>query len=99
MIFLFNKTVKNIISNWISHETVTFDDRDPPWIYKNGKQLILEKKEMYKRYVNEDKDPRIFNKVKCLQNELNSIIESNKQKYYFRLSKKVVDSMTSMKSY
>ena len=38
--FLFNKTVKTIISDYISHETVTFDDRDPPWInkfYRNNK--------------------------------------------------------------
>ena len=60
---------------------------------------MLEKNEMYKKYFNENKDPRIFDKVKCLQNELDSIIESNKQKYYPRLSKKVVDPMTSIKSY
>ena len=94
---LFNKTIKNI-SNYIFHETVTFHDIDPPWISKNVKQLILEKNEMYKKYVNENKDPRIFDKVKCLQNELDSIIESNKRKYYPRLSKKLVDSMTSTKS-
>ena len=34
MIFLFNKTIKHIISNYIPHETVTFNDRDPPWINK-----------------------------------------------------------------
>ena len=99
LIFLFNKTIKNIISNYIPHKTVTIDDRDHPWINKNVKQLILEKNEMYKKYVNENKEPRIFDKVKCLQNELNSIIESNKQKYYSRLSKKLVDPMTSTKSY
>ena len=60
---------------------------------------MLEKNEMYKKYFNEIKDPIIFDKVKCLQNELDSIIESNKQKYYPRLSKKLVDPMTSMKSY
>ena len=90
---LFNKTVKNIISNYILHETVTFDDRDPPWINKNVNSKV------YKKYVNENKDPGIFGKVICLQNELNSIIESNKQKYYSRLSKKLVDPMTSTKSY
>ena len=98
-VFLLNKMVKNMISNYNPHETVTFDDRDPLWINKNIKQLILEKNEMHKKYVNKKKDPRIFDKVKCLQNELNSIIESNKQKYYCRLSKKLVDPMTSTKSY
>ena len=53
---------------------------------------------MYKKYDNENKDTRIFDKVKCLQNELDSII-SNKQKYYSRLSKKLADSMASTKSY
>ena len=82
MIFLCNKTIKNIISSYIPHETVTFDDRDPPWINKYVKQLILEKNEMYKKSVNENKDPRIFDKVKCLQSKLDSITESNKQIYY-----------------
>ena len=43
MIFLFNEAVKNIISNYIPHEILTFDGRDPPCINKNVKQLILEK--------------------------------------------------------
>ena len=89
----------NVISNYIPHKTVTFDDRDPSWINKNAKQLILEKNEMYKKYVNENKDPRTFDKVKCLQNELNSIIESSNQKHYSRLSKKLVDPITSTKFY
>ena len=54
---------------------VTFDVRDLLWINKNPKQLILEKNEMYemkyKKYVIENKDPRIFHKVNCLQNEPN----------------------------
>ena len=44
MIFLFNEGLKNVISNYIPHETVIFDDdRDPPCIDKNVEQLILEK--------------------------------------------------------
>ena len=49
MIFSFNKAIKYIISHYIPHEIVTFDDRDPPWINKNVKQLILEKNEMHKK--------------------------------------------------
>ena len=94
MIFQFNKTIKNnIISRYILHETVAFHDRDPPWINKNVKKVILEKDEMYRNYAKQNNDPRIFAKVKCLQKELNSIIESNKQKYYPCLSKKLVNSM------
>ena len=99
IISLFNKTVKNIISNFIPRETVKFDDRDPPWINKNAKQLILEKKGIYKRCVKANKDSELFVKVECLQNELNSIIEGNKQKYYFGLSNNSVDPKTSTKSH
>ena len=38
-----NKTIKNILSNYIQHETITIDDRDPPWLNKNVKSLIDEK--------------------------------------------------------
>ena len=43
-VYLFNKTIKNILSNFIPHETITFDDRDPPWINSQVKHLINEKK-------------------------------------------------------
>ena len=34
---LFNKTTKNIIQNYIPHETINCDDTDPPWINKDIK--------------------------------------------------------------
>ena len=34
---LFNKTVKNVILNYIPYEAISGDDRDPPWINKNIK--------------------------------------------------------------
>ena len=30
MVYLYNKTVKNILSNYIPHETITCNHRDPP---------------------------------------------------------------------
>ena len=43
MVSLFNKTIKNILSNYIPHETIICDDKDPPWFNKNIKQLLQEK--------------------------------------------------------
>ena len=34
---VFNETIVNIMSNFIPNETMTFDDRDPPWLNKNIK--------------------------------------------------------------
>ena len=39
-VYLFNQTIKNILHNFIPHETVTCDDRDPPWITSKIKRLI-----------------------------------------------------------
>ena len=47
---LFNKTIKNITRNYILHETITCNDRDPPCINKGIKELIYEKKQAYKSY-------------------------------------------------
>ena len=40
MISLFNRTIKNILSNYIPHETIICDGKDPPWFNNNIKQLI-----------------------------------------------------------
>ena len=99
MVFLFNKTIKNIFSNFIPHETVTCDDRDPPWINNNIKQLIQEKNDTYRIYILNDKNPQIFQKVKYLQTQLKNLIEHSQEKYYLRISKKLMNPMTSLKTY
>ena len=32
IVSFFNKTILNIVSNFIPHEIIICDDRDPPWI-------------------------------------------------------------------
>ena len=60
MSFSFNKTVKNIITNYFPYETVTFNNRDCPWIKKKrAKYLILEENEIYKRYVRKQRQQNI----------------------------------------
>ena len=69
MVSLFNKTIKNILSNYIPHERIICDDKDPPWFSKNNKQLIQEKNNTCKSYILSDKNPQIFERVKSLQNQ------------------------------
>ena len=38
--------LKNILSNYIPHKTITCDDRESPRINKNINQLILEKNQV-----------------------------------------------------
>ena len=58
---IFNATIKIILSNYIPHETITCDDRDPPWINKNINQLILEKNQAYKSYLRNNKSLQFLN--------------------------------------
>ena len=68
MVSLLNKTITNIPSNYIPHERITCDDKDPPWFNKNIKQLIQEKNNTCKSYILRD-NPQIFERVKSLQNQ------------------------------
>ena len=44
----FTKKLLDIIHNFIPHEIITFDDRDPPWINNEIDKLINEKNSAYK---------------------------------------------------
>ena len=41
---IFSSTILNILSNFIPHETIVCDDKDPPWFNRTIKSLIQEKK-------------------------------------------------------
>ena len=99
MVSLFNRTIKNILSIYIPHETIIYDDKDPPWFNNNIKQLIQEKNNTYKSYILSYKNPQIFDGVKSLQNRLKCSVASNKEKYYLRISKKLMDPVTSANTY
>ena len=87
------------MSNYIPHETVICDDRYPPWINKDIKQLILDKNHAYKSYIRNDKSLQFFNQFQFLQTRLSFLIEESKNQCYARLSHKLLDPKTSQKSY
>ena len=95
MVYFFNKTIKNIISNYFPHEAITCDDTDPLWI--NNK--IQEINNTHRIYIWSNKNRQIFEKVKYLQNQLKLFTESNKEIYYLCIFKKLIDPMTSAKFY
>ena len=78
---LFNKTIKNIIRNYIPHETITCDDRDPPWINKDIEELIHENNQAYKSYHQNKNNIFSVHQFEILQSKLNSLIEKSKSNY------------------
>ena len=97
-VYFFTKMLLNIIQNFIPHETITCDDRDPPWINKEIKKLMLEKNVAFKSYCYSNK-MFFFEKFKALQYQLNMSIEESKKKYYTKLSSRLADPLTSPKTY
>ena len=53
----------------------------------------------YRIYILSNKNPQTFEKVKYLQDQLKLLIESNKERYYLRISRKLMDPVTSAKTY
>ena len=49
---LFNKTVLNILNNYILHETIKCDEKDPPWFNSQIKLPIRNKNKISKSYQN-----------------------------------------------
>ena len=97
-VYLFNKTIKNIVSNYIPHEKIVSNDRDPPWINKNVKKLTNDKNHAYKSYRQNENNSPTFQIFQFLQSKLNYLIEESKHKYHARLSEKLSDPATSPKS-
>ena len=87
----FTKTLLNIIHNFIPHERIIHDGRDPLWINNEIKKLINEYNSAYKSYCRFDTEVFLFQKFKVLQNQLNMSIEISTQRYYSKLSRKLAN--------
>ena len=96
---IFNETILNILRNFILHETVLCDDRDPPWFNTKIKSLIHEKNITCKRLRSDRRNSCLRRQLNCLQDRLNESIESSKQKYYCRMTNKLTNAEKSSKAY
>lgn len=41
---LFSENISNVLSSYIHHDTVNFDDQDPPWIVNKNKKSCWREK-------------------------------------------------------
>ena len=95
---ILTKTILNIMSNFIPNEIVTIDDRDPPWINSKIKSLIKNKNESFKNCVKPNNSESIKH-FEQMQDTLRTSIEISKQKYYFKLSRKLAVNKINPKCY
>ena len=74
---IFNRTILNILSNFIPHEIIVCDDKDPPWFNNRIKTLIQEKSASYKIYRHNKDNPDLIYRLQFLQERLSTSIESS----------------------
>ena len=98
-VYFFTKRLLNIIQNFFPHETIICDDRDPPWINKEIKKLMIEKNLSFKSYFCSNRKMFFLKKFKALHYQLHVSIEVSKEKYYTKLSSSLADPLTSPKTY
>ena len=89
MIDISTKTIQNVLSNFIPHQTITIDDKDPPWFNTKIKSLLQEKNKIYKKFRKYCNNTQLLTKLEHLRNRLNNSTDSSKHNYYFRMANKL----------
>ena len=92
MVSVCHTTIKNIMANFIPHETINCDDRDPPWINNRIKKIIYERNSLYKDY-RKNNDTQIFEKLTLLQKKLHLAMEELKNSYLLSITYEIYHSM------
>ena len=95
----FNETLLNIFANFVPNESITINEKEPPWITTNIKRKISQKNDLYKRYIRNGKKNSDLQQVLTAGNELKTLINKSKSAYYCRLSNKLSNPKTHPKVY
>ena len=60
---ILNHTINNVLSNFIAHETITCDDKKPPWFNKNFINLIKNNNIFYKSHTAKSAKSEYYSKL------------------------------------
>ena len=96
---IFNKSVINVLKNFIQHETILYDDKDPPWFSPRIKSLLQARNKVFKSYRNNKSNIQLLNKLNFLQELLNGWLTESKFIYYERMANKLNNLQRNSKPY
>ena len=92
---IFNKSVLNVLSNFIPHETILCNDKDPPppsWFKSRIKSLLQAENKVFKNYRKKKNIIKLLHKLNCLQDRLNWLITKSKSNYYEHMANQLNNS-------
>ena len=96
---IFNRTILNILSNFIPYEIILCDDKDPPWFNNRIKTLIQQKNATYKIYRHSKDNPDFIYRLQFPQERLSTSIESSKERNYARIPSRLSNTQKCTKTY
>ena len=96
---LLNKTILNIISNFIPSEEKVFRPSDPPWFNKNIRYCLKKHNKIYKKYIRNGTLPADKLLWENSKLEVSSAILVAKEAYLKQQGAKLADPSTSNKAY
>ena len=94
---LFNKTLLNIFQNFIPNKIILCDDKNPPWINNEMKNLIKRKNWLFqcqRKSGNLD-----YANLNSVTQDISYAVNSSKLKYHERLALNLNDPKTAPKTY
>ena len=89
----------NIFRNFIPHENLKCNPKDPPWNNKNIKKALRRKNRLYRKFISggqKKEDETNFIEATNLVSEL---ISTAKESYFVKMGYKLNDPQTSPKTY
>ena len=96
---LLNKTLLNIFRNFIPHETLKCNYKDPPWMNKEIKSALRKKNRVYKRFICSGRLPEHEAKLQQVTEEVSNLITHSKDTYFKKLGDRLNDPRTGQKTY
>ena len=96
---LFNKTLFNIFRNFIPHETIKCNSKDPPWINKHIKGVLRRKSRLCKKYISGGRTKEDETNLIEITEITSNLISTYKDSYFKKLGQKLNDPNTSTKAY
>ena len=86
------KKFLNVLSNYIPHESLVCDDKDPLWFNSRITSLLQDKNKLYKDFRRSNSNAQLLNKLNHLLEQLKFLINRSKQYYYARMTRNLLMS-------
>ena len=96
---LLNRTILNIMSNFVPNEVITVRPCEPEWLNRDIKKMLKKQRKVFNRYKRNGYKTEDKIAVDRLRSESQKAILNAKEKYLKDLGKKLADPTTGQKAY